>query len=314
MWIAVIAIAFLQARLMGQGRPVRDIQGFFIGALIFPVFVGVVATVLISLARKSKLSPAQKHFRAAGIALIVSFMAFAGASQERRKFRHTDPKKEVARLFAEASGKSPVDSDGDWWDSLMRDFLRSVIDRNKRYSQEVRDFDNSALHHLYSPESYSTKAGMQKIIAQLQATLELDQKYGTMRPLLQDMERKLQGVDASESDKESFLQGVKDSAEIFLGTQDKLVALEQKWIESSTALYQFAIDHRADYLIRGKKLVFKNDASRLAFVAKQNEAISQRRAFLDEKAGLDRMRNNVMTEIGLASKDTGQATSPASEK
>jgi hypothetical protein len=155
---------------------------------------------------------------------------------------------------------------------------------------------------------------MQKIIAQLQATLELDQKYGTMRPLLQDMERKLQGVDASESDKESFLQGVKDSAEIFLGTQDKLVALEQKWIESSTALYQFAIDHRADYLIRGKKLVFKNDASRLAFVAKQNEAISQRRAFLDEKAGLDRMRNNVMTEIGLASKDTGQATSPASEK
>ena len=306
MWVGVVFFAFLEARLMGLSAH-RDIQGFFIGALIVPVSLGAVVSWLINRARKSKLSPAQKHSWAAGIALIFSFMGFSGASQQRHALRHTDTKKEVARLFAEASGKRPVSQDGDWSDSLMRDFFRSVIDRNKRYSQEIREFDNSALRSLYSPESYSTKAGMQKIIGQLQAALELDQKYGTVRPLLQDMERKLQDVNASQSDKESFLEGVKGSGEVLLGAQDKLVALEQKWVESSIALYKFALDHRADYSITGKKLLFRNHDSRLGFAAKQDEAISQHRAFLDEKAGLDRMRNDVLTEIGLASQDTNPA-------
>jgi len=313
MWIGVVFFAFLEARLMGQSRH-RDIQGFFIGALIVPVSVAAVVTWLINRARKSKLSPAQKHFWAAGIALTLSLMGFSGASQERPTFRQTDPKKETARLLAEASGKSPVSPDTDWWDNLMRDFFRSVIDRNKRYSQEIREFDNSALHRLYSPDSYSARAGMQKTIAQLQGTLQVDQKYGTMRPILQDMEKKLQTVDASESEKESFLEGLKSTSEVFLGSQDKLVALEEKWIESSIALYQFAIDHRADYAIKGSKLLFKSDTARLEFVAKQGEAIAQRRAFLDEKAALDRVRNNMMTEIGLASNDTGEAPSSAPEK
>jgi len=314
MWVVVIGIAFLQAKLMGQGKPVRDTQGFFVGALIFPAFVAVVVTAIISLARKSKLSPAQKHFWAGAIALIVSFMAFAGASQQRHRFRHTDPKKEMARLLAEASGKSPVSSNSDWWDGLMRDFFRSIIERNKRYTQEIREFDNSALKHLYSPESYSTRAGMQKTIDQLQATLQLDQKYGTVRPLIEDMERRLRTVDASEGDKESFLEGVKSSSEVFLGSQDKLLDLEKKWVDASVVLYQFTIEYRADYAIEAKKLVFKNDAARLEFVAKQNEAIAQRRAFLDEKSGLDRMRNNMMTEIGLASNGAGQAPSPGPAK
>jgi len=313
MWIGVVFFAFLEARLMGQSRH-RDIQGLFFATLIVPVSVGAAVTWLINRARKSKLSPAQKHSWAAGIALIASFMGFSGASRQLHTFRHTDPKKETARLLAEASGKSPVSPDGDWWDELMRDFFRSVIDRNKRYSQEIREFDNSALHHLYSTESYSTRARMQKIIAQLQDTLQLDQKYGTVRPLLQDMERKLQTVDASESDKQAFLEGVKSTSEVFLGSQDKLMDLEKKWIEATVTLYQFTIDHRGDYSVKGKKLIFKNDAASLEFVTKQAEAIAQRKAFLDEKAGLDRMRNNMMTEIGLASTDTGQTPPSAPPK
>lgn len=314
MWAAVIALAFLHARLLGATRPVSELQGFFIGSLIFPVFVGAGVTALINWRRTSKLSPAQKHSWAAGIALLVSFMAFAGAAQDHNRFRHTDPKKEMARLLAEASGKNPVSPDTDWWDSLMRDFFRSVIDRNKRYTQQIRELDTSATKHLYSPESYSSKQGMQKTIDQLQAILQLDQKYGTARPLLQDLETKLRTVDASPSEKSLFLEGVKSSSEVFLGSQQKLMDLEKKWVDATVALYQFTIDHRADYSIKGKKLLFKNDAARLEFVAKQSDAIAQRRAFLDEKAGLDRTRNTMMTEIGLASQDTNPAPSTPSQK
>ena len=76
---------------MGQGRPVRGIQGFFVGALIVPVFVGAGITALINCRRTSKLLPAQKHCWAAGIALLVSLMGFAGAAQEHR-FHYTGPK------------------------------------------------------------------------------------------------------------------------------------------------------------------------------------------------------------------------------
>ena len=314
MWVAVIGFAFLGARLLGQGRPVRDIQGFFVGALIFPVLVGVVVTILINRRRPLKMSPAQKNSWTAGIALVISFIAFAGASPERNQFRHTDPKKETARLLAEASGKSPVRPDSDWWDDLMRDFFRSVIERNKRYSKEVRELDRSAIHHLYSTESYSTKSGMQRVIAQLQAILQLDQKYATGRPLLQDLEMKLRNADVSESEKSAFLEGARNSAEVFLGSQDKLLDLEQKWVTATITLYQFAIDHRADYVVKGKKLVFKDDSLRLEFVAKQADATAQRRAFLDEKAGLVRLRNNMMTEIGLASQDLDTVPSITPEK
>lgn len=299
---------------MGPDRPTSELQGFFIGALIFPVLVGVVVTMLINRGRPLKLSPAAKNSWAAGIALIVSALSTMGAAQLHRGFHHTDPKKEMARLFAEASGKSAVSPNADWWDNLMRDFLRSVIDRNKRYSQEIREFDTSATKHLYSPDSYSSREAMQKTIDQLQAILELDQKYGTARPLLQDLEIKLRNVDASPNEKSAFLEGVKSTSEVFLGSQDKIMDLEKKWVDATVTLYQFTIDHRADYTIRGKKLVFRNDAMRLEFIAKQSDAIAQRRAFLDEKAGLDRTRNTMMTEIGLASQDPDPAPPSPAQK
>lgn len=299
---------------MGPDRPSSELQGFFIGALIVPVLVGVVVTMLINRRRPLKMSPAQKNSWAAGIALILSVLSTMGAAQGRNRFHNTDPKKETARLLAEASGKSPVSPDSDWWDDLMRDFFRSMIDRNKNYSQEIRELDTSATKHLYSPESYSSKEGMRKTVDQLKAALQLDQKYGTARPLVQELEIKLRNVDASQSEKDDFLKSVNSSAGVFLGSQDKLMDLEQKWVDATVSLYQFAIDHRADYAIQGKKLIFKNDAARLEFVAKQSDAIARRHAFLDEKAGLDRMRNNMMTEIGLASQDVNPAPSTPEQK
>lgn len=319
MWVATLGFAVLESSLLLRSksgpRTFDHFVAFFIGAFGFPVLIGVVVTMLVNRRKESKMTVAQKSSCTAGIALVFSFFGLVGAaSEQHNSFHHTDPKKETARLLAEASGKSPVSPDSDWWDDLMRDFFRSVIDRNKRYSQEIRELDTSATKHLYSSESYSSRAGMQKTIDQLHAMLQLDQKYGTVRPLVQDMETKLRTVDASPSEKSSFLEGIKSSSEVFLGSQDKLLDLEQKWMDSTVTLYQFAIDHLADYTIKDKKLIFHNDAARLEFVSKQSDAIAKHRAFLDEKAGLDRMRNNMMTEIGIASHDTNPAPSTPAQK
>lgn len=318
MWVATLGLALLESSVLLRSksgpRTFDHFVAFFIGAFGFPVLIGVVVTMLINRRKESKMTAAQKSSCTAGIALVFSFFGLVGASEQHSRFRHSDPKKEMARLLAEASGKSPVSPDSDWWDDLMRDFFRSVIDRNKRYSQEIRELDTSAMKHLYSPESYSSKEGMRKTIDQVQAALQLDQKYGTARPLVQELEIKLRNVDASQSEKDDFLKGVNSSAGIFLGSQDKLMDLEQKWVDATITLYQFTIDHRADYSIRGKELFFRNDAARLEFVAKQKDAIAERRAFLDEKAGLDRMRNNTMTEIGLASQDSDPAPYTPTQK
>ncbi|HEX8838668.1 MAG TPA: hypothetical protein VF748_17125, partial [Candidatus Acidoferrum sp.] len=63
--------------------------------------------------------------------LLVSFMALGGATQERNRSPRTNPKKEVGRFLAKASGKSPVIPDSNWWDDQMRDFFRSVIGRKQ---------------------------------------------------------------------------------------------------------------------------------------------------------------------------------------
>jgi hypothetical protein len=174
---------------------------------------------------------------------------------------------------------------------------------NQKYSAEVSALDNSAIKDLYSPESYVSKAHMQKVVEQLQAALVVDEKYISIDPLIKKLEDSIASVDISESQKKEFLQGLQGSMDRNLAPRREVIRTEEGWMHKTIALYEFLIEHKSEYSIKNKKLYFTNNETGDEFASQQTSAIAAHKEFLKAKSAMEAARKKNMGELGVSPSD-----------
>jgi hypothetical protein len=254
-------------------------------------------------ARGKQTAPASKALGIASIALFFSFLAFSGEMANRHPGTDSDAYHQAGNLLKEAAGKQPVSKDANWWDAPTRDFFQDILQMNQKYSAEAAALDSSAIKDLYSSNSYGGKVHMERVISQLQAALAVDEKYASLDPIMKRMDDRVAAVNVSESQKQAFLKGMKNSMEKSLAPREELLRTEEVWMKSTIDLYKFVTAHTNDYSIRDNKLYFRNDAVKDEFTSRQSKAIALHKDFLKAKSAFEESRKSKLNQLGVSPTD-----------
>ena len=300
--VPVVGLNYLRA-LRWAGVINAESFGYMMGGVLMSLLFGLLAMFLVQKARRKKAEPASKTLGVVSIALLFSMFAFTGEIASRHGGTTSDAYHKAGNLLKEAAGKQPVGKDANWWDAPTRDFFQDILQMNQKYSAEAAALDSSAVKDLYSSSSYGGKVHMEKVISQLQAALAVDEKYASLDPIIKKMDDRVAAVDASESEKQAFLRGMKNSMEKSLAPRNELVRTEEVWMKSTIDLYKFIIAHTNDYSIRDNKLYFRNHAVRDEFTSQQSKAIALHENFLKAKSAFEESRKNKMDQMGVAPSD-----------
>jgi hypothetical protein len=305
-WALVLGLNYLRAMLWA-GVMNAESSGYMIGGCLAAFFLGWLAIFLADKARRKKSSPAMKGFRISCVALLISLLVFSGSIRDSGTGGKSEIKRQMGSLIKEAAGKQAQSADTHWWDGPSRDFFHDLIVMNQQYSAEVANLDQSALASLYSPRSYSSRKGMEKIVAQLQSALAVDQKYSSLDPILQSVENRVRSADAPDAEKQGFLKGLKESASRTLASRNETFRTGKNWMEATIDLYQFTIAHSSEYSVRGGKLYFRNAAAQEEFTSRQSKAISLQNEFLKAQHVAEDMQKNALGEFGVSPSDFAPA-------
>jgi len=144
---------------------------------------------------------------------------------------------------------------------------------------------------------------MRKVVTQLRAVQAVDEKYASFDPLIKKMEERVAAANASENQKQDFLNGMRGSLEQKLGVRRDLLRKEEDWIKSTIDLCDFAIAHLADYSIQDNKLYSRSDATKREFFSQQAKAIALHNDFLKAKRAMEESRKNNMNQLGMSPSD-----------
>jgi hypothetical protein len=299
-WALLLGINYLRAIRWAGVMNARS-SGYMFGGCFMALLIGWLVIFLVDKARHKKSSPVMKGFGISLVAFVFSFLALAGSIHEPGAT--ADAKRQMGNLLKEAAGKQPQTANTHWWDGPSRDFFHDIMVMNQQYKAEVAQLDQSAITHLYSPGTYSSKKGMEKIVAQLQALLAVDEKYSSLDPFLKSVENRVRSADAPDSEKEEFLKGLKESATRNMAPRNETFRTAKNWFEASIDLYQFTIAHSSEYSVRGGKLYFRNAPAQAGFTSRQSKAISLHDEFLKAKHLAEVAQKNALGDLGVSPSD-----------
>lgn len=300
--VPVVSLNYLRA-LRWTGVINAESFGYMMGGVLMSLLLGLLAMFLVQKARRKKAEPASKTLGVVSIALLFSMFAFTGEIASRHGGTTSDAYRKAGNLLKEAAGKQPVSKDANWWDAPTRDFFQDILQMNQKYSAEAAALDSSAIKDLYSSNSYGGKVHMERVISQLQAALAVDEKYASLDPIMKRMDDRVAAVNVSESQKQAFLKGMKNSMEKSVAPREELLRTEEVWMKSTIDLYKFVTAHTNDYTIRDNRLYFRNDAVKDEFTSQQSKAIALHKDFLKAKSAFEESRKNKMNEMGVAPSD-----------
>ncbi|HKW64905.1 MAG TPA: hypothetical protein VJN89_20285 [Candidatus Acidoferrum sp.] len=295
LWFLILGLNYLRA-LRWAGIMNAEASGYMMGGCFMSLLLGLLAMFVVAKIRGKKSPPPTRFFGVSAVAFFISFLSFVGSL-------NAPPNKaqlNVAEMLRQAAGKKATTADSDWSDGPMRDFFRELLERNQQYAMEVHALDSSAIKNLYSADSYAGKVHMQKVVSQLRAAYEVDQKYSSIEPVLKNMRDRIAAARASEQDKQDFLKGMNASLERSLGPRTELLRTEKLWMDSTLDLYGFMVAHSSDYSIRDSKLYFSDDTIGKQFTTLQSKAVASHKDFLKAKAAAEDARKDNMNQLGVS--------------
>jgi hypothetical protein len=298
LWSPIVYFSYLRA-LRWAGIMTDEAVGYMIGGCLFPLLVGLLAMYLVAKARGKKSAPPTRFFGVSVVALLISFLSFAGSL----KGPPNSAEHQVGDLLRQAAGNKPATADANWWDSPTRDFFHDILTRNQQYIAEVHGLDSSAIKDLYSPDSYAGTVHMQKVVSQLRAAFTVDTKYSSLDPALKSMRERVAAAHASESEKRNFLKGVNESIGRVINLRTELIRTGKVWMDNTLDLYGFMLAHSSDYSIRDTKLYFADSAIRKEFIARQSKAIASHKDFLKAEAAFENSRESDLNQLGVSSSE-----------
>jgi len=288
-----------------------------LGRLIGMFLVAALLTLIVHKIQSRKARPAFRVLTFAAIAFVLQAGGLHDQLESARRREQpkleTDVNHRIGDLLKEAAGTKASSGNQQWWEGAARDFFHDIFVMNQQYTAEAASLDSSAIKDLYSPESYRSKAHMEKVVEQLQASFAVDEKYASVDPLVKRFEERITAEKVSESEKQNLLKGIEGGLKEGLGPRTEVIRTEEAWMKSTIGLYQYLIAHAAEYSVRNGKLVFTSEATRQEFSTAQAEAVRLHQEFLKAKSALDSNGQNKLEKLGLKRSDLPAGTADGSK-
>lgn len=264
--------------------------------------LGCLGLYIVKKVRGKTLAPASKLLVITGIAFPLSIF---GLLQEiaNSQARSGDVNHHLGALFKEAAGKDSGAADKNWMDTVTREMLHDVLVTNQQYAGEKATLDRSAIQNLYSLDSYAGQVHMQKVVAQLRASLAVDEKYASIDPIIQKLDERVRAAKATEAEKQDYLKGVQIGVQQSLQRRTELIHKEEEWAKSAIDLYQFLIAHTPDYSIQENKVIIPDSKIRREFTAQQAASISLHKDLVKMRNDMRQFRDEKLNQAGLSSSD-----------
>ena len=269
--------------------------GYFVGRWLGSYVLPALGVLLYyKIRRKSPSGPAQFSVISAWAA-ILPLLAFLGA-------RPRSPEALIARRIAEqeraASIPPPRTAAATKWDPAIHSFYEDVRAFQERYATEVSKLDAAALP-LYTPDSFKDAPRIQQAISQLQARLQISRQFSSPETLLTKMPEYAGKIDATESERKTFLAGFNASAKKDLAQRKTLGSMEQDWLQASLSVYRFTLGQQGAYTASSEAVVFNRKGAGEDFNRKLEIAKLGRLEFLQAYRQYVRMQNASLAQYGL---------------
>ncbi len=278
-----------------------DKYGFLVGWYIVVLLFPLIGVTLYYRNRIPKLPMHRRVLVVSAWALLLSIITVQG----NRSLGVNLTTDRVGRLAQEGAGLLPTSPDQSVWDASVRSLSADIAEFNRQYVAEAGALDQSALTGIYSAESFRDRARMEKIMSQLHAALAVDEKYSSIEPLLERMKARVRAVDAPNSAKVHFLEGITSGVGEELSKRTEITSKEKAWIQASIDLYEFTFAKKSSYFLRDEKLVFRDADVASEFDLRIKKAETLRTDFLQAKENFDKFQKERLGKLNLKPSDLG---------
>jgi hypothetical protein len=190
------------------------------------------------------------------------------------------------------------------WDPAIHSFFDDVRSFHANYVSAVSKTETLPVA-LYSPDSFRDGATIQEALTELRARLAISGEFSSPERLLDKMPQYLNGIDASEGEKKSFLEGFGASARKDLSARKIVSNNERIWAESAIDLYNFALAHENDFSVQNRQVVFQRKGEEAEFARKLEIAQLRQLEFLNVYRRFIAAQSASLAQLGLPPLDIG---------
>jgi len=298
--VAGIFLAFFRAWIWSSGQFGGEAFGYALSGVLIPGLISY------AIAGRKKV----RNLNQFGLAffLVSAFMFALEVSQ-----RH--PKSEsAADLLKEVTGKKAVDpANSSEIDRVGRAVLADMLAIRKTHDVQIAKFSGD-LSHIYSAESFSDQASMQRCIDAVQGTLQADEDFSHRFQAWRDhLKEKVDHSSLSEADKEGFIRGTERTigGSDILKARDRIVEAEEKWAAATKELYTYAMSNEQKIKVKGSKLLINDEKVRSDFNRQLKDCKDLRSNIRTLNSQLRQLQDAAMKQVGVTRDDLGLGRSPS---
>ncbi|HWZ99353.1 MAG TPA: hypothetical protein VN025_16465 [Candidatus Dormibacteraeota bacterium] len=304
-FLCVFIIVMMSAYVTRKTHTVMDAQaiGYAVGMCIGVFLLPVIGVLIYAKVNKRKHVPAYLFGVTCGIALFWSFLGILPQLAKQSASSPDKVNERIATLAKEATGQQPNSGNQEKYDDIIRPFFADIKKFNDEYMEEVNKLDNSALKTMYGAKSFDGDETISRVLEQLHATQNVDQKYASMDPLLKKTKDRLFASSASQEEKEAFWNGFESSFKKSLQPREEANAKEQLWLNDSIGLYEFMQANEKSFHVKNNKIVFGSGELLNEYNEKYKKVDAERKDFLAAKQSFEKAQKEGLGKIGLKPSD-----------
>jgi hypothetical protein len=184
------------------------------------------------------------------------------------------------------------------WDPAARSLMKDVQARNQQYVAEISTLDETS-KPLYTPQSFHDADAIRQTIDQLHARQAVADKYTDWQPVFSKMKDYVAAVDATDAEKQKYMQGFDASLPKTLAVCKIISDKEHAWLQASLDLYQFVLAKEGTFAWRPDNLVFQKRSDSEAFRQKFIKARTLNMQFLQAYWQVKQAQEAMMAQLGL---------------
>jgi hypothetical protein len=184
--------------------------------------------------------------------------------------------------------------------------LFADMDTFRKSQEEQLGALQKDLGQLYTSESFSSTAAMQKSVNAADKKLSLDRISSAYLERMPELVKAhLDQTKLSDTDKEKFLTGFmsKFGNSAFVSAWQQMMAVESNWAQSAGDLYEFSLQHASQIVVTRDGIGIGNDAVREKFNAKLTWSEELRENYLAAAKKADEVRTAGLKSEGLTPAD-----------
>jgi hypothetical protein len=305
--LPLAAFAAYAATLRVYGVVSLENSGHAIGGFLGPYVVSAIGVFVYYWIRRKKPHFSSKLLGISGGASLFAILSLSNSLPASRAGVDPRAERNVADLAHDSAVPASRSIPATKWNPAIRAFFTDLRSFDEHYLSEVGQFHRASLP-VYTLESFRDAATIQQILSQLHARLAVAEKFSSVEPLLNKIPAYVQSVDASEEEKEEFLEGFESSARQNLASRKIVTDIEHDWLTTSIGLYEFTLSKQGAYSLRDGNLIFKSNGAAVEFNRKLQNAQRLRAEFYQAYRALRNQQAAALAQFGLKPSDLG--TSP----